>query len=175
MDEIMVESSAYLNFTLHNGQLLYKGRLELAPDSKGTATVLQWYHHSNEGDIQGISRFISAFVEIFGGREWSGILNNILQLVIFVNKTNQNQWPHPDSYKPIQVQKKIWTNIFMDFIDGPPPSKGKAVIFVVVDRLNMPISLLYLILILLPKLPESSWKMSSNYTECICLSFVIEM
>lgn len=69
MDEIMAGSSAYPNFTLHNGQLLYKGRLVLAPDSKGKVTVLRQYHDSKEGGMQGISRLIGAFIEIFGGKE----------------------------------------------------------------------------------------------------------
>ena len=35
---------------------------------------------------------------------------------------------------PIPTQ--VWTNISMDFIDGLPSSKGKTVLFMVVDRLS---------------------------------------
>ncbi|XP_068662867.1 uncharacterized protein [Aristolochia californica] len=38
--------------------------------------------------------------------------------------------------QPLQAPSQVWADIFMDFIDGLPPSSGKSVIFVVVDRFS---------------------------------------
>jgi len=40
--------------------------------------------------------------------------------------------------QPLPVPERIWQHITMDFIEGLPNSKGKQVIYVVVDRLRQP-------------------------------------
>lgn len=42
----------------------------------------------------------------------------------------------PGLLQPLLILQRIWTNISMYFIDGPPNSLGKSTIMVVVDHLS---------------------------------------
>lgn len=98
--------------------------------------VLQWYHHSNEGGHPG---YLKTYRRICWNFWWKGMKRDIKQHIAACDVCQRNKSESvapPGLLQTLPIPEKKWTNIFMDFIDGPPPSKGKAVIFVEVDRLS---------------------------------------
>ena len=70
---------------------------------------------------------------------WKGLKKNVRQFVRECSICQQCKYDHaasPGLFQPLPVPDIIWTDIFMDFIEGLPKSNGKDVIMVVVDRLS---------------------------------------
>ncbi|GAU37779.1 hypothetical protein TSUD_158600 [Trifolium subterraneum] len=70
---------------------------------------------------------------------WKGMSKDILNFVKNCGVCQKNKFDlaaSPGLLQPLPIPNQVWTDISMDFIEGLPPSAGKHVIFVVVDRLK---------------------------------------
>ena len=64
------------------------------------------------------------------------MLGSIYGSVVYASNASMIQQLLLASFSPYFVPDKVWTDIFMDFIEGLPKSFGKDVIMVVVGRLS---------------------------------------
>lgn len=70
---------------------------------------------------------------------WSGLRKEVKRFVSecdVCQRTNYDTIKPPGQLQPLAILQQIWTGIAMDFIDGLPPTQGRNVILVVVDRLS---------------------------------------
>lgn len=82
----------------------------------------------------------------------------------------KNETCHPARLlQPLPILEKLGLDVSMNFIEGLPKSQMRNVVFMVVNRLTMLILSIFLILILLLRLPTFICRLFSNYMVCLLL------
>nr|CAD1844221.1 unnamed protein product [Ananas comosus var. bracteatus] len=124
------------HYTWAHDQLRRKGKLVVGNDANLKQKLLQEFHSSSTGGHSGVDVTTKRISSYF---YWRGLHKDAKK---FVNECDICQRNKSESMapagllQPLPIPDRIWTEISMDFIKGLPPSYGKEVIFVVVDRLS---------------------------------------
>jgi hypothetical protein len=116
--------------------LWYKGRIFLCPQSKLKQQILR---ESHDSPMAGHSGFLKTYQRIKKYFLGEGMKKDIQKFVRECQVCQRNKGEiikTPRLLQPLHIPNQIWEEISMDFITGLPKSKGKDVIFVVVDRLT---------------------------------------
>ena len=124
------------NYTLQHGLLRYKGRLVIAKNSSLRPAILHTYHDSVIG---GHSGFLRTYKRLTGELFWVGMKAEVRKYCeeCMTCQRNKTLALSPAGLlTPLEVPKRVWEDITMDFIEGLPKSMGFDVIFVVVDRFS---------------------------------------
>ena len=115
------------------GILYFKEKIYLAADSVLIPIIFEEMHSStHEGYHKTLQRLKYVFY-------WQGMQKHILE---HIKRCETCQRQKGDNHKPagllqpLPIPTQVWTAISMDFVVGLPMSKGKSVIFVIVDRLS---------------------------------------
>ncbi|OMO86983.1 Integrase, catalytic core [Corchorus capsularis] len=123
-------------YTWSGNQLHRKGKLVVGDDRELRRELLEYFHNSPLGGHAGMQATLSRITSVF---YWKGLRKAVRHWVkdcITCQKHKTYNSAYPGLLQPLPVPETIWTDISMDFIEGLPKSRGKDVIFVVVDRLS---------------------------------------
>ncbi|XP_019240554.1 PREDICTED: uncharacterized protein LOC109220546 [Nicotiana attenuata] len=131
-----LQASPKKHFTGINNQLRRKGKLMVGNDMELRTKLLQLWHSSTSGGHSGVDATTRKVMAYF---YWKGIRNDVLNFVRNCSACQRNKYDTSASaglLQPLPLPIVPWTDINMDFIEGLPTSKGKSVIWVIVDRLT---------------------------------------
>ncbi|CAA0835568.1 Unknown protein, partial [Striga hermonthica] len=121
---------------MHDGLLLYRGRV-IVPDAGSLREeIIQHFHDSKFGGHSGVFR---TWMRIASTFYWPGMRGDVRD---YVGRCDEYQRTKADARRPggllqpLPVPARIWEDITMDFIEGLPLSNGFNGVMVVVDRLT---------------------------------------
>lgn len=123
-------------YTVHQDQLLYKGRLVVPAKSPLVNLLLREYHDSpaggHSGDLKTYQRLATEWF-------WPGMRRAVWRYVQACSICQQNKYSSLSPgglLQPLPIPGQVWEEISLDFVEGLPPSQGKDTVLVVVDRLT---------------------------------------
>ncbi|KAE9602910.1 putative nucleotidyltransferase, Ribonuclease H [Lupinus albus] len=134
--DLQQDANARPGFSVHQGVLLYHGRLVLSANSILIPNVLAEFHSSPAG---GHSGFLRTYRRIAGNLYWVGMKKMVQDFVKKCDICQRQKYIATSPaglLQPLPIPDRIWEDISLDFITGLPKSKGFEAIFVVVDRLS---------------------------------------
>jgi hypothetical protein len=113
--------------------LFYKDQIYLLENLALLATILEQMHGGfDEG-------YHKTFQRVRANFYWKGMRSRVKEFVkdCDVCQRHKSEILMPRGLlQPLPILEKIWEDVSMDFIEGLPNARGKATIFVVVDRLS---------------------------------------
>lgn len=116
-----------------DGTLRFKTKLYILPHTALTTTIISMIHEScHEGYQRTLHRLSRDFY-------WPGMKRQVQDIVsnCSICQRNKTETLKPAGLlQPLPTPHHIWTDIWMDFIDGLPRLQRKNVILVVVDRFS---------------------------------------
>ena len=118
---------------LHDGLLLYKGKVFVPDTSPLLEVVLQLAHtEAHEGIQKTLQRLRTEFFVEHDRRR----VHDFIQSCATCQK-NKTEALHPAGLlQPLPVPSRVWADIAMDFVEALPKVHGKSVILTVVDRFS---------------------------------------
>ncbi|CAM8883170.1 unnamed protein product [Rhodiola kirilowii] len=134
--DIINQPDSKLHYSTRDGLILFKNRLYVPPDSALQTLILHEFHNSPTGGHAGVQRTLARVTANF---YWHNLRNDVQTYVAECVVCQQAKTPtsKPQGLlPPLDILDKGWDSISMDFITHLPPSMGKIVIWVIVDRLT---------------------------------------
>ncbi|KAF8389533.1 hypothetical protein HHK36_024048 [Tetracentron sinense] len=123
-------------YSWENGILRRMGRVVISATSPRRWEILKELHASPTG---GHSGYLKTMKRMARNVYWQGMNKEIKSFVAECDVCQRHKGETvapPGLLQPLPIPSQIWMDISMDFIVGLPPSQGKTVILVVVDRLS---------------------------------------
>ncbi|KAI3739425.1 hypothetical protein L2E82_29829 [Cichorium intybus] len=123
-------------FQLRDGLIYINNKLFIPDDSSIRRQLLEEYHSTTLGGHSGILATTRRIAATF---HWSKLKENVRSFIRECRVCQETKYPTHKPYgllQPIPIPSQVWNDISMDFITHLPPSAGKTVIWVVVDRFS---------------------------------------
>lgn len=123
-------------FSLHNGLILYKGRVYLGPQCSLKPKVLHLVHDSPLG---GHSGFLKSFHRLKQDFFWVGMKSDLKQHIRecgVCQQTKHETCKPAGLLHPLPIPTRPWSAVSMDFVNGLPTSQRLDTVMVVVDKLT---------------------------------------
>ncbi|PNX92266.1 retrotransposon-related protein [Trifolium pratense] len=134
--DLVLNHNSHPKFSWVRNELRRRGKLVIGQDPHLKNSILRWLHDSSVGGHSGRDITAARVKSLF---YWKGMAKDIQIYVrncAVCQRNKADLSASPGLLQPLPIPSKIWVDISMDFIEGLPPSAGKQVIFVVVDRLS---------------------------------------
>ena len=121
-------------FSMHNGLLLYKGRMYVGSCEALKTAILQQVHDGPWGGHSGVLKTLHRVQRDF---YWPGLKSDVRKYVRECDTCQRlkHETCHPAGLlQPLPIPERPWVAVSMDFVEGLPKSQMKEVVMVVVDR-----------------------------------------
>lgn len=123
-------------FQYISGLIKFNGKIYVGRGAGLREKILQQVHESNLGGHAGVLGTYQRVKMVF---LWSGMKQQVKDIVLQCPICQINKPEHvknPGLLQPLPISEQAGSSITMDFIEQLPKSKGKEMIWVVVDRLT---------------------------------------
>ncbi|XP_047264542.1 uncharacterized protein LOC107863358 isoform X1 [Capsicum annuum] len=131
-----VQLSPYKSFTFLNNQLRWKERLVVGNDEQLKKDIISLWHNSTQGGHFGMDATIKRLQSLFYWKDLIHDTRNFINRCVIYQRHKYDMTANLGLLQPLPVPDGVWTDIYLDFVEGLPKSKGNEVILVVVDRLS---------------------------------------
>ncbi|CAJ2661631.1 unnamed protein product [Trifolium pratense] len=136
IQDLQQNPNSHPKFTCVRGELRRRGKLVIGHNTQLQESILQWLHDSAVGGHSGRDCTIARVKSLFFWKGMAKDIHNYIKNCVVCQRNKSDLSACPGLLHPLPIPTKIWVDISMDFIEGLPPSTGKHVILVVVDRLS---------------------------------------
>lgn len=119
-----------------SGLLKYKGRIYVGQGTNIRTELLRACHASSFGGHSSMRATYHRIKLLFYWPRLKKEVENFVRECPTCQVTKGENVHIPGLLEPLEIPDMAWSHITMDFIEGLPMSRGKDVIFVVVDRLT---------------------------------------
>ncbi|KAJ0828513.1 putative nucleotidyltransferase, Ribonuclease H [Helianthus annuus] len=136
IDRVTSDPTAFPHHLYKDGLVYVRGKILVPPIGSIRENLLQEFHSSLVGGHSGST---ATFKRLSASFSWLGLKKDVITFVRNCEICQAIKIPTHKPYgllQPLPVPDHTWHDISMDFITNLPPSKGKTVIWVIVDRLS---------------------------------------
>lgn len=123
-------------FHYSSGILKYKGRVYVGSNGELREKIIIMIHTSSLGGHSGIQNTYQRVSATFLWPQLRQQVHKIVQECSICQLNKHENVKAPGMLQPLPIPEQAWDYISMDFIEKLPNSKGKEVIWVIVDRLT---------------------------------------
>nr|GEZ94642.1 hypothetical protein [Tanacetum cinerariifolium] len=136
IEKLQLNSGSSKHYSWSNGELLRNGKLVISNDEDLRKELMEHFHNGPTGGHSGMQATTKRMGALM---YWKKMRNQIKQHIRQCDtcpRYKPELVPYLGLLQPLPIPTSVWDEISMDFIDGLPMSKGRAVIMVIVDRLT---------------------------------------
>lgn len=123
-------------FTQHDRVWFLGKKIYLSPNSTLILAILAENHSSSQGGYFEYDKTLSQIQQILLGLEFILFSRNAYLNVWIFNGLSSTIWSLQGLLQPLPIPNQVWTEIFMDFVEGFLVLKGLSAIMVIVNRLS---------------------------------------
>lgn len=117
-------------------QLRRKGKLVVTDNPQLQHKLLLLFHDSPVGRHSKVTTTFRKLTSLVYQKGLWNVVSNYMRGCFICQKYKNENVASPGLLQPLPIPLRVFTNITMDFIEDFPKSKGKSVIFILVDRLT---------------------------------------
>ncbi|KAM0057208.1 putative nucleotidyltransferase, Ribonuclease H [Helianthus debilis subsp. tardiflorus] len=134
--DVLQDPLRFPDYQIHNGLLLFRGRLVIPNDTTIKQQLLQEFHASPSGGHSGITRTFHRLSSTFFWKRMRQDVKSFVNNCSICQQVKSSSLSPAGLLQPLPIPSLIFEHIAMDFITGLPLSHGYSVIWVIVDRLS---------------------------------------
>jgi hypothetical protein len=116
-----------------DGLVLFQKRINIPPASSLLHTILEAVHAMGH---EGVQKTLHHFRKDFHTPQSRRVVEDFIKSCSTCQRNKTNHLHLAGVLLPLLVPAQVWSDIFIDFVEGLPKVGGKSVILTVVDRLS---------------------------------------